>query len=81
MVFHLQCFGVDMISLDNDLVLMFDEAFKMQPSNEDLGIQTFVANVRASNWKSAHQVCQHIKVENTHSELSFFFFEDCDSNV
>ncbi|KAF9535277.1 actin cytoskeleton organization protein [Crepidotus variabilis] len=38
----------------NDLVTMFEEAFKKQPSNEDLGIQTFLANVRAGNWKSAH---------------------------
>jgi len=51
--------------LDTDLVTMFDEAFKKQPSNEDLGIQTFFANVRTSNWKSAHQVCQSVKVNIT----------------
>jgi len=38
------------------MVTMFDEAFKKQPQNEDLGCQTFFANVRAGNWKSAHQV-------------------------
>lgn len=42
---------------DNDLIEMFDAAFKKQPANEDLGIQTFFANVRANNWKSAHHVC------------------------
>lgn len=35
---------------------MFEEAFKQQPSNEELGAQTFFANVRAGHWKSAQQV-------------------------
>lgn len=35
---------------------MFEEAYKQLPANEDLGAQTFFANVRASNWKSAQQV-------------------------
>ncbi|KDR81676.1 hypothetical protein GALMADRAFT_58678 [Galerina marginata CBS 339.88] len=39
----------------NDMVTMFEEAYKKQPANEDLGAQTFFANVRASHWKSAHQ--------------------------
>lgn len=42
--------------LDNDMVTMFEEAYKKQPGNEDLGAQTFFANVRASHWKSAHNV-------------------------
>ena len=42
--------------LDNDMVMMFEEAYKKQPGNEDLGAQTFFANVRASHWKSAHNV-------------------------
>ncbi|KAF5373874.1 hypothetical protein D9758_000631 [Tetrapyrgos nigripes] len=40
----------------NDMVTMFEEAYKQQPTNEDLGTQAFFANVRASNWKSAQQV-------------------------
>lgn len=43
--------------LDNDMVTMFEEAYKKQPGNEDLGAQTFFANVRANHWKSAHNVC------------------------
>ncbi|KAJ8078904.1 mitochondrial distribution and morphology [Marasmius tenuissimus] len=39
----------------NDMVTMFEEAYKQQPANEDLGAQTFYANVRASHWKSAQQ--------------------------
>lgn len=40
---------------DNDMVTMFEEAYKKQPTNEDLGCQTFFANVRANHWKAAHQ--------------------------
>ncbi|KAF4576791.1 hypothetical protein EYR36_004771 [Pleurotus pulmonarius] len=39
-----------------DTVTMFEEAFKQQPSNEELGAQTFFANVRAGHWKSAQQI-------------------------
>ncbi|KAK7054789.1 mitochondrial distribution and morphology [Paramarasmius palmivorus] len=39
----------------NDMVTMFEEAFKQQPGNEELGAQTFFANVRAGHWKSAQQ--------------------------
>lgn len=44
------------LCLDNDMVTMYEEAYKKQPGNEDLGAQTFFANVRASQWKSAHNV-------------------------
>ncbi|KAF8965269.1 actin cytoskeleton organization protein [Flammula alnicola] len=40
----------------NDMVTMFEEAYKKLPANEDLGAQTFFANVRANHWKSAHQI-------------------------
>ncbi|KAF7778669.1 hypothetical protein Agabi119p4_3014 [Agaricus bisporus var. burnettii] len=39
-----------------DMVKMFEEAYKQQPHNEELGIQNFFANVRASQWKSAQLV-------------------------
>ncbi len=42
--------------LDRDTVVMFEEAFKKEPTNEDLGAQTFLSNVRAGHWKSAQQV-------------------------
>jgi hypothetical protein len=35
---------------------MFDDAYKQQPANEDLGCQTFFANARVNNWKTAQQV-------------------------
>ncbi|KAG6917964.1 hypothetical protein DXG01_017148 [Tephrocybe rancida] len=40
----------------NDTVHMFEEAYKQQPANEELGAQTFFANVRAGHWKSAQQI-------------------------
>ena len=40
---------------------MFEEAFKKEPTNEDLGVQTFLANVRAGHWKTAQQVGYDIK--------------------
>ncbi|TFK76275.1 actin cytoskeleton organization protein [Pluteus cervinus] len=39
-----------------DMVTMFEDAYKQQPANEELGIQTFFANVRAANWKSAQLI-------------------------
>ncbi|KAJ7940559.1 actin cytoskeleton organization protein [Mycena leptocephala] len=39
-----------------DMVTMFEEAYKQQPSNEDLAAQTFFANVRILNWKAAQQI-------------------------
>ncbi len=35
---------------------MYDDAYKQQPANEELGTQTFFANVRIGNWKAAQQV-------------------------
>lgn len=35
-----------------------DNAYKQEPTNEELGIQTFFANVRTGNWKAAQQVRQ-----------------------
>ncbi|RXW20882.1 hypothetical protein EST38_g4951 [Candolleomyces aberdarensis] len=40
----------------NDVIGMFEEAFKRVPANEEFGVQTFFANIRAGNWKSAQQV-------------------------
>lgn len=41
---------------DSDMVTMFEDAFKQEPTNEELGAQTFFANVRTGNWKAAQQV-------------------------
>lgn len=43
--------------LDKDMVKMYEEAYKQQPHNEELAVQTFFANVRAFQWKSAQLVC------------------------
>ncbi|KAL9715211.1 mitochondrial distribution and morphology [Leucoagaricus gongylophorus] len=39
-----------------DMVKMFEEAYKQQPHNEELAAQTFFANVRALQWKSAQLI-------------------------
>lgn len=44
------------LNIDSDMVVMFEEAFKKEPQNEDLAAQTFFANVRASRWNFAQQV-------------------------
>ena len=43
--------------IDNDMITMFEEAYKKQPHHEELGVQTFFAIVRTGNWKAAQQVC------------------------
>lgn len=43
-------------TVDADMIAMFEDAFKQQPANEELGAQTFFANVRTANWKVAQQV-------------------------
>lgn len=35
---------------------LFEDAFKQQPENDELGRQAFFANVRAGNWKAAQLV-------------------------
>ncbi|OCB92030.1 actin cytoskeleton organization protein [Sanghuangporus baumii] len=44
----------------SDLVTMYDEAYKAQPGNEELGAQDFFANVRTGNWKAAQQIAQRL---------------------
>lgn len=39
-----------------DMVTMYEDAYKQQPGNEELGQQTFFANVRIGNWKASQQV-------------------------
>ncbi|KAG8964769.1 hypothetical protein FRC03_001380 [Tulasnella sp. 419] len=39
-----------------DIIAMFEEAFKKQPSNEELGSQTFMAMIRVGGWKNAQVI-------------------------
>ncbi|KAF8274920.1 actin cytoskeleton organization protein [Lactarius quietus] len=43
-----------------DLVKLFDDAFKQQPDNDELGRQAFFANVRAGNWKAAQLLANRL---------------------
>ncbi|KAH9946109.1 N-acetyltransferase B complex non catalytic subunit-domain-containing protein [Epithele typhae] len=39
-----------------DMVTMYEDAYKQQPGNEEMGQQTFFANARIGNWKAAQQI-------------------------
>ena len=43
------------------MVAMYEDAYKQQPANEELGSQTFFANVRIGNWKAAQQVSSNTR--------------------
>ncbi|KAI0807388.1 N-acetyltransferase B complex non catalytic subunit-domain-containing protein [Fomes fomentarius] len=51
-----------------DMVTMYDDAYKQQPANEELGTQTFFANVRIGNWKAAQQIAtkMHKQFQDDH---------------
>ncbi|KAK0228730.1 actin cytoskeleton organization protein [Armillaria fumosa] len=55
-----------------DTVVMFEEAFKKEPTNEDLGAQTFLSNVRAGHWKSAQQIAT--KLYKTFQEDRYLYW-------
>lgn len=63
--------------IDGDVTAMYDEAFKKQPGNEELGAQTFMANAKISNWKTAQQarampysfVCLHLITQKMLSDF------------
>jgi hypothetical protein len=54
------------------MTAMFDHAYKQQPTNEELGAQTFFANVRTGQWKVAQQVIP-LSVSCSASLTSGFF--------
>jgi len=39
-----------------DVISLYEDAFKKEPRNEELGSQTFMAMVRIGSWKSAQQL-------------------------
>lgn len=43
-----------------DLVKLFEDAFKQQPDNDELGRQAFFANVRSGNWKAAQLLASRL---------------------
>ncbi|KAI0256800.1 actin cytoskeleton organization protein [Lactifluus subvellereus] len=55
-----------------DLVKLFEDAFKQQPDNEELGRQAFFANVRAGNWKAAQLIANRLN-KQFHSNRYVFW--------
>jgi N-terminal acetyltransferase B complex non-catalytic subunit len=39
-----------------DIITLYDSAFKANPNGEELGFQAFLAMIRIGNWKSAQQI-------------------------
>ena len=65
------------VAPDTDMVAMYEDAYKQQPGNEELGSQAFMANVRIGNWKSAQQVCTHLHHGSGHYECKLTPVQDC----
>ncbi|KLO04672.1 actin cytoskeleton organization protein [Schizopora paradoxa] len=55
-----------------DLVTMYDEAYRKQPANEELGIQDFFANVRTGNWKNAQQISLRLHKNFKHDRYLYW---------
>lgn len=60
---------------------MFEEAFKKVPTNEDMGAQTFFANIRTANWKSGQQVSNNVRDEVFIYLNSRLGMSGCNTNV
>ena len=43
-----------------DIISLYEDAFKKEPRNEELGSQTFMAMVRIGSWKSAQQLSHRL---------------------
>lgn len=39
-----------------EITVMWEEAYKKQPTNEELGVQTFMSMIRVGSWKSAQVI-------------------------
>lgn len=59
---------------------MYEDAYKQQPSNEELGSQAFMANVRIGNWKSAQQVCRCCRTNALRTDFCARSLRSCTSN-
>ena len=61
---------------DDDVTEMYDEAFKKQPGNEELGAQAFMANAKISNWKIAQQVnISYYLISRNHVRHGFLIYK------
>ena len=59
-----------LLVIDMDMVTMYEDAYKQQPANEELGTQTFFANVRIGNWKAAQQVSRFMCFKSLRYEMN-----------
>lgn len=51
---------------------MFEDAFKKQPANEELGAQTFMSHIRVGSWKNAQVIA--LKLFKTFKQPKYLFW-------
>ncbi|KAI0035924.1 N-acetyltransferase B complex non catalytic subunit-domain-containing protein [Vararia minispora EC-137] len=61
----------------NDTVIMFEDALKRQPQNEELALQTFYAYVRTGNWKSGQLLATKMSKQFAHNDNYPFWAAMC----
>jgi hypothetical protein len=59
------------------MIAMFEHAYKLHPTNEELGAQTFFANVRTGNWKIAQQVPLHLTLNYCTADITLIILGGC----
>ncbi|KAG8902855.1 hypothetical protein FRB99_004017 [Tulasnella sp. 403] len=55
-----------------EITVMFEEAFKKQPHNEELGAQTFMSMIRVGSWKSAQVISLKMFKAFKHTKYLFW---------
>ncbi|KAG8985282.1 hypothetical protein FRB90_004840, partial [Tulasnella sp. 427] len=55
-----------------EITTMFEDAFKKQPANEELGAQTFMSHIRVGSWKNAQVIA--LKLFKTFKQPKYLFW-------
>ncbi|KIO20263.1 hypothetical protein M407DRAFT_30110 [Tulasnella calospora MUT 4182] len=55
-----------------EITAMFEDAFKKQPGNEELGAQTFMSHIRVGSWKSAQLIA--LKLFKSFKQPKYLFW-------
>lgn len=67
----LNCLG-----LAQDVITLYDDAYKQSPNNEELGCQAFIAMAKIGSWRHAQQTALrlHRTFPGTGAELRYLFW-------
>lgn len=55
-----------------EITTMFEDAFKKQPANEELGAQTFMSHIRVGSWKNAQVIA--LKLFKSFKQPKYLFW-------